>query len=364
MSSIKATGGPAVNPIVKLPPVPEAPSGPQPEWTTVPNRAPVRPRKSPTAPTKYMLLLTTKHVPEHENCNVWSCFQCVENPPSNRPEHREAVKLVFVAAGKFFAEHGIVLSSLNVCSLKTPNTLELFFRGEGALWAADALAEEFSATFGAGLLRLQENRGKMVVKGIHPMPFIHGVNLDEEYLRALEDLNHVFNSKGERLSYRIRNVHYMSGQLTDQELEKSGCTWSVTFNDFRVAEFFIEEGGFNFLGHEGRRPPRWYENRPLIARRNLQHTAGGGKGAAAVTTGQQNIAKVKDSGAAGPKADEAARAPAGKQRKKSVSKARNQRRKENAGARKEAAESAAGGGERGAKGAVASPAVASAPRQR
>lgn len=268
MASIKATGEPAVDPTVNLPLVSAPPSAPQSEWTTIPTRPPVRFPKNPTAPTQHMLVLTTKYCRGAVKPSIWNCFPCTENPPPSRyGERQEAIRRVYTAAGTFFAERGITLSSLNICFLGTtaPRNVELFFKSEEALWEADALAEEFSATFGGGFLRRLETGGKMVIFGVHPESFEDfecRTNLSEEHLRELEDLNPVFNSKRERVAYRIRNVHYMSGQATNGKLAKHGSTWSVTFSDFRIAELFIEGGGFRFFKYEGNGPPRWYEDRP------------------------------------------------------------------------------------------------------
>ena len=237
-------------------------------WTTIP----IRPKplvsfpKYPAQPTMHMLVLNS-YFAKSTNKWIWHCYlddETLSPNPRGRERHLRIQK-AFVKSGKFFAERGIILHSLNV---STPRAVELFFRSEEDLWKADALVEEYSQAM-TGVddrIRRRETTGKMVCHGVGFLEqfageFVGRWNLKEERLRELEDMNPVFHSTGKRWLYKIRCVHYMSSQASKGQLARIGETWAVTFSDFRVAKCFIDgDEEFNFFVGPCAGGIKWYQD--------------------------------------------------------------------------------------------------------
>jgi len=236
------------------------------EWTTIPvkPKLPQRPGKT----TLYMFVLNS-YFPMSTNKWIWHCYLDDKDltPNPRGPERSSRIQKAFVKSGNFFAEHGIVLRSLNI---STSRLVELFFGSEEDLWKADALVEQYSQAMigGDGCISRQEHTGKMVCHGVH-LPdkytgkFVGKWDLEEERLRELEDLNPVFHSNGNKMIYRIRSVHYMSSRAPKEQLMKTGETWAVTFSDFRVAECFVDGyAEFDFFVGPCPGGLKWYKDHP------------------------------------------------------------------------------------------------------
>jgi len=236
-------------------------------WTTIP----VKPKllvsfpKYPGDATLHMLLLDS-YFPMSTGKWIWHCYLDDEilSPNPRGRERNLRIQKAFVKSGTFFAEHGIVLHSLNVA---TSRIVELFFGSEEDLWKADALVEEYSRAMTGvdSRIRRKEHTGKMVCHGVRFLEqltgeFVGRWNLKEERLRELEDLNPMFHQNGSRMIYRIRYAHYMSSQSSSDHLWRNGSTWVITFSDFRVPECFIDGyAEFNFFGDPCVGGLSWYQ---------------------------------------------------------------------------------------------------------
>ncbi|PUU82223.1 hypothetical protein B9Z19DRAFT_1190586 [Tuber borchii] len=267
-------------------------------WTTIP----VKPKtlvsfpKYPTEPTMHMLVLSS-YFAISTNKWIWHCYLDDEilSPNPRGLERRLRIQKAFTKSGNFFAEHRIVLKSLNI---STSRIVELFFGSEEDLWKADALVHKYSkAMTGVGdRIRRMENTGKMVCHGVH-LPeeytnkFIHKWDLKEKRLRELEDMNPVFHSTGERWLYRIRCVHYMSSLASKEQLARTGGTWSVTFSDFRVAECFVDGyEEFNFFVGPCAGEIKWYQERLFHNPNRLLKGPGSSNGGGSVSGIAESIA--------------------------------------------------------------------------
>jgi len=246
------------------------------EWTTIP----IRPRplvsfpRRPGEATLHMIVFRS-YFPDSHNKWIWNCYLDDEtlSPYPRGTERSLRLEKAFVKSGHFFAEHGIVLFSLNV---PTPRLVELFFGSEEDLWKADALVQQYSQAMTGrdDCISRQEHTGKMVCHGVR-LPekrtgkFVGTCNLEEKRLRELEDMNPVFHSDGERWLYRIRCVHYMSSRATKEQLAKTGETWAITFSDFRVAECFVDGYvEFNFFVGPCAGGLKWYQDHPFKTFKN------------------------------------------------------------------------------------------------
>jgi len=271
-------------------------------WTTIP----VKPKplvsfpKYPTEPTLHMLVLNS-YFPKSTNKWIWHCYLDDEilSPNPRGRERYLRIQKAFSKSGNFFAELGIVLHSLNI---STSRIVELFFGSEEDLWKADALVREYSQAM-TGVddrIRRREHTGKMVCHGVGFLEqfageFVGRWNLKEERLRELEDMNPVFYSTGKRWLYRIRYVHYMSSQSSSNHLLRNGSTWAVTFNDFRVAEFFIDGyAEFNFFMDPCAGGLSWYQEGPP---RPLPNPGSFGRNSVLSNDGESVLGTAESSGA-------------------------------------------------------------------
>ena len=274
-------------------------------WTTIPVK-PVKPKllvsfpKYPKEATLHMLIVNS-YFPMSTNKWIWHCYLDDEilSPNPHGRERQLRIQKAFVKSGTFFAERGIVLHSLNVA---TSRIAELFFGSEEDLWKADALVGEYSrAMTGVGdRIRRKEHTGKMVCHGVRFLEqlageFVGGWNLKEERLRELEDLNPVFLSSGRKMIYRIRYVHYMSSQSSNDHLWRNGSTWAITFSDFRVPECFIDGyAEFNFFTDPCAGGLSWYQE---SIPRSLPNPESAGRDPAPPNSGGSSSGTVASSGA-------------------------------------------------------------------
>ena len=246
------------------------------------------------------MLVLNSYFAKSTNKWIWHCYLDDEilTPNPRGLERHWRIRKAFVKSGNFFAERGIVLHSLNI---STSRVVELFFGSEEDLWKADALVEEYSQAM-TGVddrIRRRENTGKMVCHGVGFLEqfageFVGRWNLKEERLRELEDMNPIFYSNGKRWLYRIRYVHYMSSQSSSEHLWRNGSTWVVTFNDFRVAECFIDGyAEFNFFMDPCARLS-WYQEGPS---RSLPNPGSFGRSSVLSNGGESAPGTVESSGA-------------------------------------------------------------------